>query len=284
MQEIFSTNNAKVKYLLQLKKKSSLRKKFNEFVIEGRREITLAVKNNYQLISVFYVPEFFSENKLFELLQWTKNKVEILKTNEKVYKKIAYRGSTEGIIALAKMKNHSIVEFKTEPNPLILIAENIEKPGNVGAILRTVDGVGADGLILVNPVVDLYNPNLIRSSIGTVFSVQVAVTNLHDLKKFLNQKQINLYAADLQNSNFYFKENYSIPTAIAVGAEDKGLSSEIRELAKKSIFIPMRGQIDSLNVSVSASILLYEALKQRLNNIITYEKYFFYFTLVIFFM
>ena len=265
MQEIFSTNNAKVKYLLQLQKKSSLRKKFNEFVIEGRREITLAVKNNYQLISIFYVPEFFSENKLFELLQWTKNKVEILKTNEKVYKKIAYRGSTEGIIALAKMKNHSIIEFKTEPNPLILIAENIEKPGNVGAILRTVDGVGADGLILVNPVVDLYNPNLIRSSIGTVFSVQVAVTNLHDLKKFLNQKQINLYAADLQNSNFYFKENYSIPTAIAVGAEDKGLSSEIRELAKKSIFIPMRGQIDSLNVSVSASILLYEALKQRLN-------------------
>ncbi len=265
MQEIISTNNAKIKYLVQLQKKSSYRKEFKEFVIEGKREIEAALRNGYHIKRIFFNPELFDEQKLFELLQLSSVKIEVIKINKNVYKKIAYRHSTEGIVALAKIKEHKLTDFITGANSLILVAENIEKPGNIGAMLRSVDGAGATGLILVNPLSDLYNPNLIRSSIGTVFSTQIAVCDLNELNSFITQNQINLFAAGLQNTNMYFKEDFTGATAIAVGSEDKGLSNKIREMAIKSIYIPMRGQTDSLNVSVSAAILLYEAVKQRLS-------------------
>ena len=266
MQEIISTNNARIKYLVQLKKKSSVRRSFKEFVIEGVREIKAALANHHHIKTLYFNPELFPESKLFELLKRSSQKIEIVKINSNVYKKIAYRHSTEGIIALAKMKNHDLAHFQPGKNPLILVAENIEKPGNIGAMLRSADGAGATGLLLVNPVTDLYNPNLIRASIGTVFSVPTAVCNLEELEVFLQKNKIKMYAANLQNANLYFEENYTSPTAIAVGAEDKGLSEDIRKIAYRSVYIPMKGQTDSLNVSVSAAVLLYEALKQRLTN------------------
>ncbi len=263
MQEIISTNNAKIKYLLQLQKKSSIRKEFKEFVIEGRREIIAALKNGYQFKMLLFYPELFSENEIYKLIKTFNLEVEIYKISKNVYRKIAYRHSTEGIIALAKMKSHAIDRLKISKNPSILIAEGIEKPGNAGAMLRSVDGAGADALVLVNPKLDLYNPNVIRASLGMVFSIPVAVCNLKELTDFLSQKQIRLYAAGLQNANVYFKENFTGPTAIAVGAEDKGLTQELRKIATKQVYIPMKGQADSLNVSVSAAILLYEIVRQR---------------------
>ena len=264
MQTITSTNNPKIKYVVQLLKKSAIRKEFKEFVIEGKRELKAALDNHYKIKALFVCPDFFHEKELFQLVNKYKIKTEIYKISKIVYKKMAYRHSTEGIIAIAEMKDHSIENIKLSKNPYLLVAESIEKPGNVGAILRSVDGAGADALILVNPVIDIYNPNVIRASLGMVFAKQIALTDLLGLKKFLQKNNINLYAASLQNANLYFEEDYTQPTALAVGAEDKGLSMPIRKLAEKSIYIPMKGLADSLNVSVSAAILLYETLRQRM--------------------
>ncbi len=265
MQEIISPKNSKIKYLLQLQKKSNTRKEFKEFVIEGKREIKAAIENNYKIKSLFFYPNLFSEKEVFELVKNLEPKVELIKISEHVYKKIAYRNSTEGIIAVAQMKQHSLTELKLSQNPLLLVGEAIEKPGNLGAILRTVDGVNADGLILVDSKVDIYNPNVIRASLGMVFSRQIVLTNTVELNNYLRKNNIKLFAATLQNKHVYYKEDYSNPTAIAVGAEDKGLSPEFRKIADQSVYIPMLGHADSLNVSVAAAVLLYEALKQRLN-------------------
>jgi len=265
MQEIISTNNARIKYMGQLKKKASIRKEFKEFVIEGRREMEAALENGYQVKTIYFNPELFTEKEVFDLIKKYRLKdTAFIKINKPVYKKIAYRNSTEGIIGLAKMKEHRLEDLKLSGNPFLLIAESIEKPGNVGAILRSIDGAGADALIMVNPVVDIYNPNVIRASLGMVFSIPIAFTDIPNLHHFLQQNNIELLAATLQNSNLYFNEDYQKPVALAVGAEDKGLSDEIRKIADKHIYIPMNGKADSLNVSVSAALLLYEVLKQRL--------------------
>jgi len=269
MQEITSTNNARIKYLIQLQKKSSIRKQFKEFVIEGKREIEAALKNDYQLINIFFDPGLFSEKELFDLIQKYRLKTDIFKISKNVYKKIAYRNSTEGIVAVAKMKDHRFSDIKLKKKPFLLVAESIEKPGNVGAILRSVDGAGADALVMLNPVVDIYNPNVIRASLGMVFSVPIVLSGLDELESFLQQNRIKLFSADLQNANVYFKEDYTVPVALAVGAEDKGLSQEVRKLAYKSVYIPMKGLADSLNVSVSAAILLYETLRQRMQSNLT---------------
>ncbi len=263
MQEITSTNNAKIKNLIQLQKKSNARKALQEFVIEGKREIVAALKNHFQLKSIFFYPELFSEAEIHQLLNTYEDKPEVIKISKNVYRKIAYRQSTEGIIAVARMKDHGINQLQLSENPYVLVAEGIEKPGNVGAMLRSVDGAGAEALILVNPRLDLYNPNVIRASLGMVFSIPVAICNLDELNRFLKTNKIQLFAASLQNANVYFKENYTIPTAIAVGAEDKGLTPDIRKISRRQIYIPMKGQADSLNVSVSAAVLLYEIVRQR---------------------
>jgi len=263
MQEILSTNNAKIKHLIWLQKKSSARKKSQEFVVEGIREIRKALQNGYVFKSIYICLELFSQDKLENLLEQYNQKTDIYSVSRKIYEKIAYRGSTEGIIGLAQIKSHTFNDLQLSKNPFILVAESIEKPGNIGAILRSVDGSGADALILTNPVVDLYNPNIIRSSLGTIFSKQIVLCHTEELAGFLQEKKIKLFAATLQNSNLYFQEDYKQAVAIAVGAEDKGLSDEIRKISQQAIYIPMKGEADSLNVSVSAAILLYEVVRQR---------------------
>jgi len=263
MQEIKSIKNAKVKYLTQLSKKSALRKKEKMFLIEGMKEIEKALNNEFEVDSIFFNPDII-DNKWINHIQDKYPDIKWVKVSSLVYKKIAYRDSTEGAIALTKMKNHKLEDLQVPENSLFLIAERIEKPGNIGAILRTSDGAGVDGFILVNPITDLYNPNVIRSSLGTIFSNKIAVVeDLEKLKNFLNKHDIHLYMATLQNANPYYKENYKKATAIAVGAEDKGLSEDFRKLKGKSVYIPMKGEADSLNVSVSAAILGYEAVRQR---------------------
>ena len=263
MQEISSLKNAKVKLLTQLSKKSSMRKKHGVFLIEGIKEIKKALKNGFEVKHIYFNPEIINKQWMSEIKKKHPH-IEWIKVSKQVYEKIAYRDSTGGILALAKMKDHKLSNLKPTDNPLILIAEKIEKPGNIGAMLRTADGAGMDAVILVSPVTDLYNPNVIRSSLGTVFSNSIAIVNdLEELKNFLKKNDIQLYIATLQNANPYYKEDYSIPSAIAVGAEDKGLSEDFRKLENKAIYIPMKGDADSLNVSVSAAILSYEALRQR---------------------
>jgi TrmH family RNA methyltransferase len=264
MKEITSTQNGYLKQLVQLKDKSRERKKSGLFLIEGEREISLALKGGYQLETVLFNMEIISETALNKLINESKPQPEIISISAEVYQKLAYRDTTEGIIAIAKSKSHNIsdLKFKTT-NPLILVAEAPEKPGNIGAILRTADAANVDAVIIANPKSDLYNPNIIRSSVGCIFTNNIVMGSTVEIIDFLKANKVNIYCAALQASVNYNTQDFTRPTAIVVGTEATGLSAEWLENSTQNIIIPMQGEIDSMNVSVAAGILIFEAKRQR---------------------
>ena len=258
---ISSSQNPKLKRILQLQEKSRNRKKESIFVVEGQREINLLLKANYSIEELYYCEAFHNKDNLARFL----SKVKIhYSVSKEAYQKIAYRGSTEGIIATVKAKNHDLnkLEFKTN-SPLILIAEAPEKPGNIGAIFRTADAANVDAIIIANPKTDVYNPNIIRSSVGTVFTNQIATANSIDVIAYLKENQFEIYSAILQDAVSYLTPNYQSKCAIVVGTEADGLTNEWRLASTQNISIPMHGEIDSMNVSVATGILLFEAVRQR---------------------
>ena len=258
--KISSTQNPLIKQLVLLKDKSRERKKTNTFVIEGEREIELAIKGHYNIETLLFYPSIFDETKLNDF----SDEIEIIEISKDVYQKLAHRDTTEGIIAIAKNKPHTIeaLEFKTK-TPLLLVAEAPEKPGNIGAILRTADAANVDAVIIANPKTDLYNPNIIRSSVGCVFTNQIATGNTEDIIKYLKHNNIAIYSAILQDAANYHEQDYTKASALVVGTEANGLSQEWRQASKQNIKIPMQGVIDSMNVSVAAGILVFEAKRQR---------------------
>ena len=259
--QISSLQNPLVKQILLLKDKSRERKKSGLFVIEGERELFMAVKAGYEIITILFNPDFFEEEKLKEIDFF---KTEIIQISKEVYQKLAYRETTEGILAITKAKDHSLSTLKvTNKNPLILVMEAPEKPGNIGALLRTADAANLDAVIIANPKTDLYNPNIIRSSVGCVFTNQIATGNSTEIINFLKINNIQINCAALTASVNYHTVNYNIPTAIVVGTEDAGLSNEWLHSSSQNIIIPMQGEIDSMNVSVSAAIIIFEAKRQR---------------------
>ena len=244
---------------MQLQEKAKVRKQTGTFLIEGKREIELALKGNYELETILYVPELVGESfngNLYKSL----NKIEITK---EVYQKLAYRDTTEGILGIAKTKSLQLSDLQLSKNPLILVVEAIEKPGNLGAMLRTADAANIDAVIIANPKTDLYNPNIIRSSVGCLFTNQIVSSSSEEAIAFLKSKNINIFSATLQNSTSYYSQNFKSPTALVVGTEATGLSQIWRDNATQNIIIPMQGEIDSMNVSVAAAILLFEAKRQR---------------------
>ena len=259
--QISSTQNKTVKQLLQLQEKSRNRKKEGLFMVEGIREIQLALKANYEFEAVYICKEVFAENDLKNFFFAEHLLTEI---TAEVYQRIAYRSSTEGILAVAKTKTHDLeaIQFETE-KPLILIAEAPEKPGNIGAILRTADAAKVDAVIIANPKTDLYNPNIIRSSVGCVFTNQIATGSTSEIIQFLKDRKIHIYSAILQESEIYTEQDFTKATAIVVGTEADGLSEEWRVNSTQNIHIPMQGVIDSMNVSVAAGVLIFEAKRQR---------------------
>lgn len=259
--EISSVQNPYIKHLVVLKEKSRERKKTGLFLIEGQREIGLALKGNYELETILYYPDVISKDEVIDL---TGSNTELIEISKEVYQRLAHRDKTEGILALAKSKSHELKDLKLKSkNLLILVAEAPEKPGNIGAILRTADAANIDAVIIANPKSDLYNPNIIRSSVGCVFTNQIAMGNTTDIIQFLNKNKVNIYCAALQSSKLYTTQDYTKPTAIVVGTEATGLSDEWLEHSTQNIVIPMQGEIDSMNVSVAAGILIFEAKKQR---------------------
>ncbi|WP_223550722.1 RNA methyltransferase [Aestuariivivens sp. NBU2969] len=259
--EITSTQNEFIKQLVQLKDKSRERKKMGLFLIEGQREILLALKGGYALETILFYPDLYSEAQLNDLTTQHINTIEISK---QVYQKLAYRSTTEGILAVAKTKPHDLDHLELETkNPLILIAEAPEKPGNIGALLRTADAAHVDAVIIANPKTDMYNPNIIRSSVGCIFTNTIATGNTPEIISFLKENNINIYCAALQASVNYHTEDFTQPTAIVVGTEATGLSNDWLEHSTQNIIIPMQGEIDSMNVSVVAGILIFEAKRQR---------------------
>lgn len=261
--QITSIQNPLIKELYQLKEKSRVRKKTGCFLIEGQREILLAIKGNYDIETILFYSDIITTEEV-EIL-FNSSKPKIIEISKEIYEKLAYRTTTEGIIAVAKAKELALENIKfTTSTPLIIIAEASEKPGNIGAILRTADAANVDAVIIANPKTDLYNPNIIRSSVGCVFTNQIATGNTSEIISFLQSKDISIYcAALLDNSENYTNQDYKSATAFIVGAEDKGLTEEWLKNSTKNIIIPMQGEIDSMNVSVAAGILIFEAKRQR---------------------
>lgn len=260
MKQITSIHNPFIKSLLQLQEKAKARKQSGTFLIEGNREIGLATKGGYDIETVLFWPEMVSEHDASKLV---KRQTELIEINKEVYQKLAYRDTTEGVLAVAKNKPHNLSDLELGKNPLILVAEAPEKPGNIGALLRTADAANLDAVIIANPKSDLYNPNIIRSSVGCVFTNRIATGTTEEIIAFLKEKNIDFYCATLQNSTGYHTQDYTKPTALVVGTESTGLTQNWRDSATQNIIIPMQGEIDSMNVSVAAAILIFEAKRQR---------------------
>ena len=263
--QISSSQNPLIKELILLKEKSRNRKKSGQFLLEGKREISLALQGNYDVQKLLICLEICTENDWREICDTSSNAIECIEVTQDVYTKIAYRETTEGIIAVVSAKNHSLdnIQFKRK-KPFLLIAEAPEKPGNIGALLRTADAANVDAVFIANPKTDLYNPNIIRSSVGCLFTTQIATGTTTEILDYLKKHQITSFAAALKDdSEPYQKQDFTQATAIVVGTEATGLSDEWLENASKKIIIPMNGKIDSMNVSVAASILIFEAARQR---------------------
>ena len=268
---ITSTSNDLIKKLLVLQGKSRVRKKEGLYVVEGFREMSLAlgsgVRFKYLLICEGIArPEDLSALESFISDQGSADRPgpERIRISRKVYEHVAHRKSTEGVIGIAIEEKLSLDELRLGENPLLLVAEASEKPGNTGALLRTADAAGLDAVLIANPRTDLYNPNIIRSSMGCVFTQQVVCASSDQIAAYLRKKDIRIFAAALSpESRPYYRFDYRGPSAIVVGTEATGLSNEWLEKADANVIIPMEGKIDSLNLSVSAAILIFEAKRQR---------------------
>ena len=261
---ISSLHNPRIRFLYQLKEKSKIRKREGLFLIEGKREISLAIKGNFMIQSVYFCQDIISLEEVQQLFSQTTNSVEFTEVTSDIYKKLAYREKTEGVVAVAEYKKTEVTSISlNRKNPLILVAEAPEKPGNIGALLRTADAAGVDAILIADLKTDLYNPNIIRSSVGCVFTNTLGTGSSTEIINYLQDQKVTIYGASLQTSIPYHTADFKGPTAIVVGTEDKGLTDIWLKNTVQNIKIPMNGVIDSMNVSVAAGILIYEAVRQR---------------------
>jgi len=262
MEKILSAQNSRIKNLQKVFIKSKERKKQNLFVIEGARELSLALEGAYSLDSVFICPELFSKTAYRDIQAKIPSSI-LFEVSLQAYEKIAYREDSEGILAAVKSKSLTLNDLCLSGNPFIIVIESVEKPGNLGAILRTADAAKVDAVIVNDTLADVYNPNVIRSSVGCVFTVPLAIASPSDTFSFLKENRIQIFAAELQASQWYQDTDFTQACALIMGTEAVGLSPFWLEHADARIKIPMRGKIDSLNVSVSTAILTFEAMRQR---------------------
>ena len=256
---ITSTHNPKIKSLLSLEKARERRKQ-GLFVVEGEKEIRMALEAGYRIGNLFYCEEIISREKLEPL--FTQDKLLIPVTSE-IFEKIAVRESTGGMVAVAEQKIHRLDNLRLGKNPLLIVVEAVEKPGNLGAILRTADPAGADGVIICDPQTDFYNPNVIRSSVGCVFHVSTASATSDEAIDWLHEKGIKIFSTYVTSSMPYHQVDFQEPCAIIMGTEATGLSEVWIKNADATVRIPMAGKNDSLNVSTATAVVVFEACRQR---------------------
>jgi len=259
---ITSVQNPRIKNFIHLQKAKE-RKEQNVFVLEGSKEYAQAIRHNYQFASIFVCPDLISEVHFKALSAGINHDAEVYPVSKDVFDKIAYREGSGGIIALARPKTHSLQDLKLKPNPLLLILEAVEKPGNLGAILRTADAAGVDAVIVCDPQTDIYNPNVVRSSIGCLFSVPLAVCNSDEAIAWLKSKNIAIYCTYLKAAVSYTEVDFTKPSAIVMGTESEGITDKWVAAADRNIIIPMQGSADSMNVSTATAVVVFEACRQR---------------------
>lgn len=258
---ITSLQNPAIKNIVKLSK-SKERNEQQLFVIEGARELSLALEGGYEITGAYVCREFFNRTRYPDVLDPIADTM-IVDISREVFRKIAYRENSDGIVALARPKQHGLDNLKLTNNPFLILLESVEKPGNLGAVLRTADAAAADAVIVCDPRNDLYNPNVVRSSVGGLFTVQTALCTSSEALEWLRKNNIASFAAELRAAEFYQNIDLTAPSAIVMGTEAEGLTDFWLDNATKRIKIPMRGKIDSLNVSVSTAVLTFEAMRQR---------------------
>jgi RNA methyltransferase, TrmH family len=261
LEKITSVHNPRIKNLIALQR-SRERRLLNRIIIEGYREINLALAAGFPVKELYSCRSLDSENRL-SLLQDQLLKNQIFEISVEVFEKLAYREASDGLIAVAEPIMLKLEDIQLRPTPLIVVLEAVEKPGNLGAMLRTADAANVDAVIVCDPLSDLFNPNTIRSSIGCIFTKQVVACTSSQAIDWLREKKISTYAAALIASNYYHETDLTGPTAFVMGAEATGLSRLWLGKADYQVKIPMLGRIDSLNVATSAAILVFEAMRQR---------------------
>lgn len=265
MADIESLQNPKIKAAIKLRDKRS-RDKMQQFIIEGYREIHRAAGSNVKMHTLFYCPELFlkeNEPKLLEKLK--ENGVHLLQCTKDVFQKLSYRDRPDGLVAIAPHFKHQISDLRCPEDrpPFFVLAQKIEKPGNLGTILRSADAAGVDGIIVCDRCTDIFNPNVVRASIGTLFTQKVIETTTEEAMKFFHEHEIQIVAATPHAEKEFTQADFRGPLAIAVGAEQYGLTNEWLQKATIQVSIPMYGVADSLNVATATTLLLYEVLRQR---------------------
>ena len=256
---ITSHHNPKIKGLLSLEKPRERRRQCL-FVIEGKKEIALALKAGYRIGNLFFCESLVRIEEVRELGIPERT---LFPVTKEVFDKIAVRENSGGLLAVAEQKTHRLSDLQVSDNPLIVILESVEKPGNLGAILRTADAAGVDAIIVCDPHTDIYNPNVVRSSIGCIFAVPLAVTSSDEAIEWLNNRKIHIYSAALQAAKPYHTQDFTQPCAIVMGTESTGLTEIWTTRSHTNIIISMTGIADSMNVSTAAAVLIFEARRQR---------------------
>jgi len=260
---ITSLQNPRIKNVVKLLEKSQERRKQGLMVIEGFRELTIALSVNTEIDSIFYCRSLAENTVKQSPSDLGIDESLIYEVNEDVFQKMAYREKSDGFITLARFQEKKLGDIQLSQNPFVIILESIEKPGNLGAILRTADAAHIDAVIICDPRTDIYNPNVIRSSIGCIFTNQVVAAGSEEVLAWLKQNRIKSFAAALTSSDFYHQTDFTGASAIVMGTEADGLSEKWLKGADQQVKIPMNGKIDSLNVSTSCAILVFEAMRQR---------------------
>jgi TrmH family RNA methyltransferase len=266
MEDVYiqSRQNDQVKNLVKLRERKH-RDRQERFLVEGLRELGHALGSGYAVESIYYCPEYFPSESHSAFISQTRSDhgPQLVRMSEDAFTKAAYREGPDGIIAIAKQQSHSIHDLDLSRAPLLLVLEGIEKPGNLGAILRSADGAGADAVILVDCVLDLYNPNAIRSSQGLVFALPIICTEQTYLAEWLRSHQIHSIATTPDTKSLHWDIDYRRASALFLGSESTGLSEFWLRNTDARIRIPMTGRADSLNVAAAAAVCLYEAKRQR---------------------
>jgi len=237
------------------------------FLIEGVKELSLALKSGIKLFRLFYCEELFRGDEEGEIIKTAlKQGAELIPVTSNVFKKMVYREGSFGLLAEAEQFKRELKDILLTIPPLLVVVESAEKPGNLGAILRSADAAGADGVIVCGKGADIYNPNVVRASVGALFTVPVVESTSEEAVRWLKDKGITIVAATPNADKSYFDADLSKACAIAMGSEHEGLSNVLLKAADIKVMIPMKGKTDSLNLSAATAVILYEAVRQRRRN------------------
>ncbi len=266
MDGITSSRNPRIKYVVQLRNRRH-RDACGEAIIEGYRALLRAWQNGYPVRELFVCPDLFLGGNEEKLIQsFRRQGTSVVQTSEAPFRKMAYRDRPEGLLGVGPQRRYGLQDLSLGDNPLLLVAEGIEKPGNLGTMLRSSDAVGLDALIVCDSCTDVFNPNVVRASVGTLFSVPVAEADVTETVKWLQTNGIKSVIADPHTERLYTEVEMTGPIAVVVGTEQYGLSEQWLDSGDVCCRMPMFGQADSLNVATSSAVMLYEAIRQRIVN------------------